>query len=434
MEGVSHGTRLHQVQWFNTCCTVGLVSLNPRIYLLAFGTFTVGTEGYVVAGVLPDVAHDLHTSVAAVGQLVTVFALAYAIAGPPVVGMLHQARPRHLMLAAAIVFAAANLLAALSPSMAVLIVARVVAAIGAALFMAPAATTAAALAPPQQLARAIAIPATGNAIALTIGAPLGTVAASIWGWRAAFILVTILAGATAVLVLIAVPDVDPAPPTGIKRTDLIRRAGIRWAFATTFLIFLAAYTAYTYLSPIVKTATGHGASTVAVLMVIFGAGGLTGGRLIGKILATRTLGKTQPTLLAVMAIALAVITGITGTSWAGPTTRVIALAITMFILGIAWWSSGISQQTRFALLAPEHRSTALSLHFSAQFLGVAGAGALGGLVITTAGTVGVPLTATLVALLALTTLHELPAPAQPSKDTGSRTSLGGHVPRTGGPR
>ncbi|WP_194923998.1 MFS transporter [Catenulispora pinisilvae] len=381
--------------------------LNPRIYLLALGTFTVGTEGYVIAGVLPQVARDLHTSVPVVGQLVTVFALAYAILGPPLIARAHALPPRRLLVGAALLFAAANAVAALAPGLGVLVAARIVAAAGAALFMAPAAAIAAALAPQDQLPKAIAVTATGNALALTAGAPLGTVIASAFGWRAAFWFVTALALATAALVATLLPDVRPAGAGPGQRADLARSPGIGWAAATTFALFLAAYTLYTYLSPVVAAATGRGSGAVAMLMVTFGTGGLVGGRLIGHVLARAGLARTLRAGLGVVASVIATIAVLTAT---GPhqDAHLVVLFPAMLILGAAWWCTGISQQTRFVLLAPGQRSTALSLHFSAQFLGVAAAGALGGLTLTAFSATGIPLAAVVIALLAQPTIKRLP--------------------------
>ncbi|MBS2546672.1 MFS transporter [Catenulispora sp. NL8] len=380
--------------------------LNPRIYLLALGTFTVGTEGYVVAGVLPQVARDLHTTVPVVGQLVTVFALAYAILGPPLIARAHALPPRRLLVGAALLFAAANAVAAVAPGLAVLVAARIAAAAGAALFMAPAASIAAALAPPDKLPKAIAVTATGNALALTAGAPLGTVIASALGWRAAFWFVTALALVTAALVAVLLPDVRPATAEAARRADLARSPGIRWAAATTFALFLAAYTLYTYLSPVVAAATGRGSGAVALLMVTFGAGGLIGGRLIGHILTRTDLARTLRYVLGVVASVIAIIAALTATG-GHQDPNLVLLFPAMLILGAAWWSGGISQQTRFVLLAPGQRSTALSLHFSAQFLGVATAGALGGLTLTTFSATGIPVVAVAIALLAQPTVRKL---------------------------
>lgn len=49
---------------------------------LALATFAVGTDAFVMAGLLPAIAADLEVSVPAAGQLVTVFALTVAVAAP----------------------------------------------------------------------------------------------------------------------------------------------------------------------------------------------------------------------------------------------------------------------------------------------------------------------------------------------------------------
>ena len=52
------------------------------LYWLALGTFAVGTEGFMIAAILPGIASDLSVSVQAAGQLVAVFALTYAVSSP----------------------------------------------------------------------------------------------------------------------------------------------------------------------------------------------------------------------------------------------------------------------------------------------------------------------------------------------------------------
>src|SRR5439155_670872 len=53
-----------------------------NLIVLAVGVFAVGTDGFVLNGLLPTIARDLHVSVSTAGQLTTVFAATYAIASP----------------------------------------------------------------------------------------------------------------------------------------------------------------------------------------------------------------------------------------------------------------------------------------------------------------------------------------------------------------
>ncbi|GGX34763.1 MFS transporter [Streptomyces noursei] len=393
--------------------------MNPRIYLLALGTFTVGTEGYVIAGVLPDVAHDLHSTVSMCGQMVTVFAVVYALAGPPLIGRFQHVPPKKLLIWAAIGFAAANVLAGLAPDFATLAVARVLAALGAALFAAPAAAAAAALSKPEELPRAIAVTAGGNAIALTLGAPLGTVVGAALGWRASFGFVTALALITAGSLAVWLPDIPSTAVATAGRLNLLNRGAVRWGLVTTFGLFLAAYTMYTYLSPIVQRSTGLGSTGVAALMIVFGAGGFTGGRLIGPVLARHALASVLRAVLLLVAALLVVLTLLT-VAHMHTVARITAFPL-LFAFGMAWWSGGISQQTRLAGLAPEQRSQALGLHFSAQFLGVAVAGALGGVTLSTAGPAAVPAVAAAIALAALVTVRQV-VPVASAPHNGARTA------------
>jgi predicted MFS family arabinose efflux permease len=52
------------------------------IIVLALGTFAIGTDGYLVAGLLPNIASDMKVTVGATGQLVTLFAITYAFGSP----------------------------------------------------------------------------------------------------------------------------------------------------------------------------------------------------------------------------------------------------------------------------------------------------------------------------------------------------------------
>lgn len=45
------------------------------VFWLALAAFAIGTEGFVIAGLLPAIAADLSISVSAAGQLVTALIL-----------------------------------------------------------------------------------------------------------------------------------------------------------------------------------------------------------------------------------------------------------------------------------------------------------------------------------------------------------------------
>ncbi len=101
-------------------------SLRP-VAVLAVGSFAMGTDSFVLAGILPNIAGGLHVSTAAAGQTITVFALTYALTAPLLAGITGALPRKPLMLAALGLFVLANLASAAAPTLALLLVARVAA-------------------------------------------------------------------------------------------------------------------------------------------------------------------------------------------------------------------------------------------------------------------------------------------------------------------
>jgi MFS transporter, DHA1 family, inner membrane transport protein len=109
--------------------------MNPRIILLALGMFALGTDAFLVAGVLPVIARETGVSEGLVGQLITVFALTYGL-GAPVLAATTAHWPRHRVLMGALgLLGLANLASALSPSFPLLLLSRILAGCFAATYM-----------------------------------------------------------------------------------------------------------------------------------------------------------------------------------------------------------------------------------------------------------------------------------------------------------
>ena len=147
--------------------------MDSRLFWLALGTFAIGTEGFVISSLLPEISADTGVTIAKGGYLVLAFALAYAL-GAPVLASITGHRDRRLVLTiAALVFAGGNLLAGFSHSYLSLMLARIVMAFAAGLYAATAQATAVAISEPHHRARAISVIVGGTTLAVAFGAPLG---------------------------------------------------------------------------------------------------------------------------------------------------------------------------------------------------------------------------------------------------------------------
>src|SRR5579871_5274990 len=91
---------------------------------LALGAFAIGTEGMMIAGLLPSIASDLHITAARAGDLVIAFGLAYAVGSPLIAAATGAIERKKLLLISLAAFGVANLGAALAPDYWSLMIAR----------------------------------------------------------------------------------------------------------------------------------------------------------------------------------------------------------------------------------------------------------------------------------------------------------------------
>ncbi len=94
------------------------------IYLLSAAGFTILTTEFVIVGLLPALANDLGVCVSQAGLLVTLFAATVAAVGPHLTARLAHCERKKLFLATLLLFAFSNALAAVSPNIVVMAVAR----------------------------------------------------------------------------------------------------------------------------------------------------------------------------------------------------------------------------------------------------------------------------------------------------------------------
>src|SRR5258708_28575126 len=102
---------------------------------LAVATFAIGTEAFVIAGLLPVIAADMQISVAATGQLVTAYALAYAVGSPILAVVFNNLDRRNVLTLALGCFIAGNVLAVTAGNFPMLLTSRMLMALGAGLCM-----------------------------------------------------------------------------------------------------------------------------------------------------------------------------------------------------------------------------------------------------------------------------------------------------------
>ncbi|MFD4460458.1 MFS transporter [Nocardia sp. NPDC058480] len=345
-----------------------------RTLILALGTFAVGTDAFILAGFLPDMAAELSVSTGAAGAAVTVFAAAYALLSPVLATLTAQLPRRALLVTALVVLGLANLGSAAAPSFAVLLVTRVLAAVGAAAFTPNAGAVASALVRPEARARALAVVVGGLTIATALGVPLGDAIGQWLGWRSALVAVAIVCVLSAAGVVAWVPFLPGNPPVRLStRLAVVRNRSVAKVLPLTVLGMGAAYVVYAYSVPALA-AVGIDAPATAWVLALYGfgavAGNLASGYATDRWDATRVL--TGGYL--VMAIAL----GLMGALAATHTSAAWLVGALAAAWGAASWCQTPAQQHRLIDAAPQDTGLVVALNASCIYLGIGAGTLLGG--------------------------------------------------------
>jgi predicted MFS family arabinose efflux permease len=359
------------------------------------------------------VSTELGVAVAVAGQLVTAFALAYAISAPLLAAALGRCERRTLLVGALGTAALGNALSALAPTYPLLVAARVLTALGAAAYMPAATVVATQLSPPARRGRAVAAVFGGLTLSLVVGVPVGSLLAGPLGYRGVFALVAGVCLLGAIGVRLLLPRVAPPLVLGLRaRLAVAADRGVLTMLGISVLMLIAVMSVYTYVAPLLAATAGVSGGVLSALLVGYGLGTLIG-NYVGGILADR-FGSLRP-----LAVVLPLWALVIATLPLSATTAVSA-GIVLLLLG-AGWTVNPPIQSRLIELAQAGSAQALSLNASAIYLGAGLAGVVGGIVIDTIGVRLLPPVAALfmVGSVGLLLLARRQRPASPTEPTGS---------------
>ncbi|KJE20195.1 arabinose efflux permease family protein [Frankia torreyi] len=361
-----------------------------QLGVLAAGTFTLGVDGFVLAGLLPAIADDLSVSVSTAGQLTTIFSITYAV-GSPVLAALTGRWDRRLLLGGGLALFLLGMAGqALAPSYAVMAAGRAAAALGAAAFQSNAYVMAGMLADGRRRGRALAAVTAGTSLSTVLGVPFGVLAGQWFGWRAVLWVITALAALTA----FCVPLLPRAhvPPTNMRaRLGVLTRPAVLLVLLATVAVVAPPILLISYLPVVLGMADTDG--RLVVILLAFGLGSLTGNRLVGRLVDGR--GALGVLLVAVAGLAASFAVLVPAREEYGA-----ALAV-LLAVGAFQGLSITPQQHRLFVVAPDVATVALGLNGSAIYLGSALGAALGGVTLDAAGAATIPATAAVLAAAGL---------------------------------
>jgi MFS transporter, DHA1 family, inner membrane transport protein len=347
-------------------------------FVLALGTFAVGTDAFIVSAFLPAMADSLRVSPALAGQSVISFTLAYALLSPIIATLTSAVPRRQLLIIAMLILGVANIGSALAPTLWVLIMTRIVAAAAAASYTPSAGAVAAALVRPELKGRALAVVIGGLTSATAVGVPLGRVASSLMSWRMSLVFVGVIAVVAAIGLTIGMPGMAGNPPVTLKRRlSVLVRPGVMVVLPLTVLGMAACYTPQAFTIQVLR-AVSISDNAIPLLLASYGIGAVIGNFASG---AATDRWNAKMVLLCAYVLMLGTLGSLTWLSVAPRHDWSVVVALLMFTWGLSSWAQGPAQQARLIAVAPSEAPLVIALNASAIYFGFAIGSTIGSLAV-----------------------------------------------------
>ncbi|MBP1930889.1 MFS transporter [Ammoniphilus resinae] len=354
---------------------------------LAISAFAIGTTEFISVGLLPLVAEDLHASMTTAGLTVSLYALGVTFGAPILTAMTSRMSRKSLLLWVMIIFIVGNTVAACAGSISVLLIGRIVSAFSHGVFMSIGSTIAADLVLEDRRASAISIMFSGLTVATVTGVPLGTFIGQQFGWRLAFIAITVVGVIAFIANSILVPS-DLRKGSRITFHDqlkVITNGRLILLFLITSLGYGGTFVVFTYLSPLLQKITGFNEEMVAVILLVYGVA-----IAIGNVLGGRAANRKPLVALFYMFILQAIVLLVL--SFTAPFK--VAGLITIFFMGLLAFMNVPGLQIYVVMLAerfvPTGVDVASAINIAAFNAGIAIGSYFGGIITDSIGLIHTP--------------------------------------------
>jgi predicted MFS family arabinose efflux permease len=352
--------------------------MDRRLLILALGMFALGTDSFVVAGILPQISRTFNVTIGAAAQMTTTYAITYAIMAPLIAALAAHVPRKRMLLTALGIFAVANLVTAGAPNFTIVLASRVLAGVGAAMFAPTATGAAATLVSPERRGQALSIVIAGLTVSTALGTPIGALIGGVGDWRWTMVFVSALAVASGAGVSSLLTHV-PLPPkiTLAQRVAPVADPRIALTLLCTWLYQSGHFIIYTYFTVVFDRAIGHNALLTGMLLVVWGISGTVSNLVVGRL--ADSIGDRK--LIFGMLLILTLVVGSVSWTGSGLWTTVPAL----ILYGAFSWGVLAPQQRRLVTIAPQTAPVVLGLNTSCTYLGVTTAGIIGALGIPAVG-------------------------------------------------
>lgn len=344
------------------------------LIILSIGTFIVGIDAFIVAGVLKEMAHDLAVTPSAIGQLITIFGITYALSAPLTASYFEKLNRKSILQIALSIFIVGNIISACSVHYWCVVIGRIIAAIGAASYTPQAVVAASAIVPENKKGIALSIVYGGMTLAVALGIPLGALAGQLVSWKVPFIAVAVLGTFSFIGLNRFLPTLDtPIKHKLSERLSALYNRSVIMILLITFLAVTSEHTVYSYISVIFSDFSVGKFNALSIILFFFGIGAVLGNLISGY--GTDKFGAKAILIysVSIQTIDLLLISFFY--------KQIVLSCVTAFIWGATGWMYLVPIQHILLSLSKKYGAFTVSLNSSILYFGIAAGSALGGIFI-----------------------------------------------------
>ncbi|WP_042163320.1 MFS transporter [Paenibacillus gorillae] len=257
------------------------------VLILAFGIFGIINTEMGIIGILPQIAHKYDVTVSQAGLLVSLFALAVAIAGPILPLVFSGMNRKTVMLLVVGLFLVTNVISIFASNFTVALIARIIPAFLHPVYFSVAFTSAASFVSKDQAPKAISRVFMGVTAGMVIGIPITSFIADISTIEMAMSFFALVNALTFFAILLIIPSMPVTERQSYGSQLSVLKKPVLWlSMATAALILSGVYAVFSFFAEYMEKVTHMSGGMISLMLVLFGVTGVLGNLFAGKWLSS----------------------------------------------------------------------------------------------------------------------------------------------------